>query len=223
MRVGHKYIAPLFDPAQSSCAICCHPSKVEEIREEFNRWVWKGTALPLILTIKRYCCAHHNVMLYQTFVITPLQKSLHSFRSSSVRQAMTEIFSISEDDLHGHVQVWNSFTTFIVFRYCPRRFTVTWISSAQAFKVVLVNCKGNLTKYSRWEGRLGGNLEAELYCNFFIVVWKPIKRCGQPKLWTFDKSNMVKVHSLSVHKIINRLRVFFCFFVTSVSASPLVR
>ena len=39
MRVGHKYIAPLFDPAQSSCAICCHPSKVEEIREEFNRWV----------------------------------------------------------------------------------------------------------------------------------------------------------------------------------------
>ena len=64
MRVGHKYIAPLFDPAQSSCAICCHPSKVEEIREEFNRWVWKGTALPLILTIKRYCCAHHNVMLF---------------------------------------------------------------------------------------------------------------------------------------------------------------
>lgn len=36
MKVGHKYIAPLFDPAQSSCAICCHPSKVEEIREEFN-------------------------------------------------------------------------------------------------------------------------------------------------------------------------------------------
>ena len=166
MRVGHKYIAPLFDPAQSSCAICCHPSKVEEIREEFNRWVWKETALPLILTIKRYCCAHHNVMLYQTFVITPLEKSLHSFRSSSVRQAKTEIFSISGNDLHGHVQVWNSFTTFIVFRYCPRRFTVTWIPSAQAFKVVLVNCKGNLTKYSRWEGRLGDNLEAELYCNF---------------------------------------------------------
>ena len=39
-------------------------------------------------------------------------------------------------------------------------------SSTQAFKVVLVNCKGNLTKYSRWEGRLGGNLEAELYCPF---------------------------------------------------------
>ena len=35
-----------------------------------------------------------------------------------------------------------------------------------AFKVVLVNCKGNLTKYSRWERRLGGNLEVELYCNF---------------------------------------------------------
>ena len=100
MRVGHKYIAPLFDPAQSSCAICCHPFKVEEIREEFHRWV-----LSLIFTIKRYCCAHHNVMLFQTFAITPSQQSLHGFRSSSVRQAMTEISSISIDDLYGYVQV----------------------------------------------------------------------------------------------------------------------
>lgn len=33
------YVAPLFDPAQSSCAICCHPSKVDEIKDEFSRWV----------------------------------------------------------------------------------------------------------------------------------------------------------------------------------------
>lgn len=39
IRVGKTYIAPLFDPSQSSCAICCHPSKVDEIKEEFNRCV----------------------------------------------------------------------------------------------------------------------------------------------------------------------------------------
>ena len=153
MRVGHKYIAPLFDPAQSSCAICCHPSKVEEIREEFNRWVWKETALSLIFTIKRYCCAHHNVMLFQTFVITPSQQSLHGFRSSSVRQAMTEISSISIDDLYGYVQVWNSFITFIAFRYCPKRFTLTVTPSTQVHKVVLMNYKGNLT--NNWDGEGG--------------------------------------------------------------------
>ncbi|KAK3733082.1 hypothetical protein QZH41_008418 [Actinostola sp. cb2023] len=32
-RVGQKYIAPLFDPLTSRCAVCCNPSKVEEIRE----------------------------------------------------------------------------------------------------------------------------------------------------------------------------------------------
>jgi len=36
IRVAKTYVAPLFDPAQSSCAICCHPSKVDEIKEEFS-------------------------------------------------------------------------------------------------------------------------------------------------------------------------------------------
>ncbi|KAL9988958.1 hypothetical protein ACROYT_G003456 [Oculina patagonica] len=36
IRVGKTYIAPLFDQSQSSCAICCHPSKVDEIKEEFS-------------------------------------------------------------------------------------------------------------------------------------------------------------------------------------------
>ncbi|XP_073242896.1 uncharacterized protein C05D11.1-like [Porites lutea] len=36
IRVGRTYVAPLFDPTQSSVAICCHPSKVEEIKEEFK-------------------------------------------------------------------------------------------------------------------------------------------------------------------------------------------
>ena len=39
IRVAKTYVAPLFDPAQSSCAICCHPSKVDEIKEEFSRCV----------------------------------------------------------------------------------------------------------------------------------------------------------------------------------------
>ena len=37
LRVGREYVAPLFDPARSSFAVCCHPSKVDEIREEFGR------------------------------------------------------------------------------------------------------------------------------------------------------------------------------------------
>ena len=37
IRVGREYVAPLFDPARSSFAVCCHPSKVDEIREEFGR------------------------------------------------------------------------------------------------------------------------------------------------------------------------------------------
>ena len=37
IRVGRGYVAPLFDPARSSFAVCCHPSKVDEIREEFGR------------------------------------------------------------------------------------------------------------------------------------------------------------------------------------------
>ncbi|KAL3870528.1 hypothetical protein ACJMK2_038582 [Sinanodonta woodiana] len=35
-RVGEKYMAPLFDVSQIRCAVCCHPSKVEEISEEFK-------------------------------------------------------------------------------------------------------------------------------------------------------------------------------------------
>ena len=38
IRVGQTYVAALFDPTQSSVAICCHPSKVEEIKEEFKRY-----------------------------------------------------------------------------------------------------------------------------------------------------------------------------------------
>ena len=38
IRVGQTYVTPLFDPTQSSVAICCHPSKVEEIKEEFKRY-----------------------------------------------------------------------------------------------------------------------------------------------------------------------------------------
>ena len=38
IRVGRTYVTPLFDPTQSSVAICCHPSKVEEIKEEFKRY-----------------------------------------------------------------------------------------------------------------------------------------------------------------------------------------
>ena len=81
MRVGHKYIAPLFDPAQSSCAICCHPSKVEEIREEFNRWVWKETALPLIIIIKSHCCVYHSVIFYQTLVYNIRIKAWTTFEA----------------------------------------------------------------------------------------------------------------------------------------------
>ena len=38
IRVGRTYVTPLFDSTQSSVAICCHPSKVEEIKEEFKRY-----------------------------------------------------------------------------------------------------------------------------------------------------------------------------------------
>ena len=36
-RVGKKYVAPLFDPAVSQCAVCCHPSKTQEIKDGFER------------------------------------------------------------------------------------------------------------------------------------------------------------------------------------------
>ena len=35
-RVGEKYIAPVFDPNRSRVAICCHPTKVEEIVQGFK-------------------------------------------------------------------------------------------------------------------------------------------------------------------------------------------
>lgn len=34
-RVGEKYFSRLFSMESSNCAICCHPSKVEEIRASF--------------------------------------------------------------------------------------------------------------------------------------------------------------------------------------------
>lgn len=36
LRVGKKYIAPVFDPKCSKVAICCHPTKVEEITKDFK-------------------------------------------------------------------------------------------------------------------------------------------------------------------------------------------
>ncbi|KAK3592274.1 hypothetical protein CHS0354_037563 [Potamilus streckersoni] len=36
-RVGEKYMAPLFDVSQIRCALCCHPSKVEEITGDFRK------------------------------------------------------------------------------------------------------------------------------------------------------------------------------------------
>jgi hypothetical protein len=35
-RVGVEYCAPLFDPARSKVAICCHPTKVDEISKEMS-------------------------------------------------------------------------------------------------------------------------------------------------------------------------------------------
>ncbi|XP_048587317.1 uncharacterized protein C05D11.1 isoform X1 [Nematostella vectensis] len=32
-RVGQRYLAPLFDPVTSWCAVCCNPSKVDEIKQ----------------------------------------------------------------------------------------------------------------------------------------------------------------------------------------------
>lgn len=36
VRVGKKYLSPLFDPAQSRLAICCHPSKVDDTVHAFK-------------------------------------------------------------------------------------------------------------------------------------------------------------------------------------------
>ena len=76
-------------------------------------------------------------------------------------------------------------------------------------KVILVNCKGNLTKYSRWEGRLGGNLEAELYCNF--LSWYGNQSIDVDSL-NFEPS-ISQIWSKFTR--FNRLRVFFCYFSIS--------
>ena len=36
-RIGKTYIAPLFDPSRSKVAICCHPTKVEEVVSDFKK------------------------------------------------------------------------------------------------------------------------------------------------------------------------------------------
>ena len=36
-RVSKKYFKKLFDPLASCSALCCHPSKVEEILKDFSR------------------------------------------------------------------------------------------------------------------------------------------------------------------------------------------
>ncbi|XP_028410939.1 uncharacterized protein C05D11.1-like [Dendronephthya gigantea] len=37
-RVGKKYFTKLFSVAQSNCAVCCHPSKVDEIQTSFQKF-----------------------------------------------------------------------------------------------------------------------------------------------------------------------------------------
>ena len=36
-RVGETYVKVLFDASKSKCAICCNPSKVDEIKDAFER------------------------------------------------------------------------------------------------------------------------------------------------------------------------------------------
>lgn len=38
-RVGPKYLAPLFDPSLVRVSVCCHPTKVEEICNQFKEYV----------------------------------------------------------------------------------------------------------------------------------------------------------------------------------------
>ncbi|GFS72170.1 uncharacterized protein C05D11.1 [Nephila pilipes] len=45
-RVGQKYLKPLFDGSVSKCAICCHPSKVNDLIEGFKKFQRKLTVLP---------------------------------------------------------------------------------------------------------------------------------------------------------------------------------
>ncbi|XP_035211557.1 uncharacterized protein C05D11.1-like [Stegodyphus dumicola] len=45
-RVGIKYLKPLFDISKSRCAICCHPNKVNEIVQGFEKFSRKLTLVP---------------------------------------------------------------------------------------------------------------------------------------------------------------------------------
>ncbi len=36
MRIGEKYMRPLFDSSKSRCAVCCQSSKVDEVKEGFK-------------------------------------------------------------------------------------------------------------------------------------------------------------------------------------------
>ena len=35
-RIGKRYVSILFDPKRSNCAVCCNPSKVDEISERLK-------------------------------------------------------------------------------------------------------------------------------------------------------------------------------------------
>lgn len=55
-RVGQKYIAPLFDPLTSRCAVCCHPSKVGEIREGLGKYVVLNVKDMILVCVYVYMC-----------------------------------------------------------------------------------------------------------------------------------------------------------------------
>ncbi|XP_072172090.1 uncharacterized protein C05D11.1-like [Diadema setosum] len=46
MRVGETYFRPLFDPSKAKCALCCQPSKVDEIREAFKEFGRELSVMP---------------------------------------------------------------------------------------------------------------------------------------------------------------------------------
>lgn len=48
MRVGEKYFKPLFDVSRSRCAVCCQPSKVEEIKDAFKEFSRELTVIPSV-------------------------------------------------------------------------------------------------------------------------------------------------------------------------------
>ncbi|XP_022082849.1 uncharacterized protein C05D11.1-like [Acanthaster planci] len=46
MRVGERYMQPLFDSGKSRCAVCCQPSKLDEIKEGFKTFGRELTVMP---------------------------------------------------------------------------------------------------------------------------------------------------------------------------------